>query len=81
MNFGKEASGASRQPMRSCPEVLEMRELREHRSLASVDRDALDARLMVTGPSSGRFWAGPAQAFQQLETWGCVSVGRNTSRF
>lgn len=38
----------------SCPEVLEMRELREHRPLGSVDRDALDARLMVTPrPGSG----------------------------
>ncbi|XP_029695831.1 sperm-associated antigen 17 isoform X3 [Takifugu rubripes] len=44
--FGKEASGAPRRPIRSCPDVLEMRELCEHRPLGSVDRDALDARLM-----------------------------------
>lgn len=67
MNFGKEASGATRQPIRSCPEALEMRELHEHRPLGSVDRDALDARLMVTQRTM--FRSRSAQAFQQLETW------------
>lgn len=47
-NFGPETSGGKPQPVRSCPEVLEMRELCEHRPLGTAHRDAVDARLKVT---------------------------------
>lgn len=48
--FGQETSGGSgshRQPIRSCPEVLEMRQLFQHRPLGAMVAHALDARLKV----------------------------------
>ncbi|XP_020567276.1 sperm-associated antigen 17 isoform X2 [Oryzias latipes] len=41
----KAGPGALLQPMRSCPKVLEMRELREHRAFTKPLRDAVDSRL------------------------------------
>lgn len=49
-NVGHKTSGASgpqRKPVRSCPEVLEMRQLYEHRPLGAAVADAVDARLKV----------------------------------
>lgn len=67
-NFGQETSGGSgsqHQSLRTSPEVLEMRQLSEHRPLSAVLVDTVDARLQVGPPQAG-FWLGSAQLIHGL---------------
>lgn len=44
---GSGGSPAQRQPVRSCPKVLEIRELNQHRPISTLLKDTVDARLKV----------------------------------
>lgn len=71
-SFGRatsDASGSRHQPVGSCPEVLEMRQLFEHRPLGAEVADAVDARLKVRPPqrsSPGSTTLGPPQMIHEL---------------
>lgn len=46
----RSGGSAAHQPIRSCPDVLEMRGVRQHRPIDTALKDTVDARLKVRRP-------------------------------